>query len=158
MAELLRRRWNLPAMLLHGGSSSVYARGTPHEDTRGWLVQVRHPWQQGRYLAGVWLRDRALGTSAATFQYLEHAGKKLGHVLDPRTGWPAEGLASVSVVAPTGALADALSTAFYVGGLDLAQRYCQAHPEIGAIILPEGASQALVVGLAPGEYTLAHER
>ena len=59
---------------------------------RGWLVRIRHPWQPGRYLAGVWLRDRALGTSAATFQYLEHEGKKLGHVLDPRTGWCAEGL------------------------------------------------------------------
>jgi thiamine biosynthesis lipoprotein len=157
MAQLLRQRWNLPAVLLHGGASSVYARGTPHEDARGWLVQVRHPWQQGRYLAGVWLRDRALGTSAATFQYLEHAGKKLGHVLDPRTGWPAEGLDSVSVVAPTAALADALSTAFYVGGLDLARRYCQAHPEVGAIILPEGSGRALVVGQAPGEYTLANE-
>ena len=157
MAELLARRRNLPAALLHGGSSSVYAKGAPHDDGRGWLVRIRHPWQPGRFLAGVWLRDRALGTSAATFQYLEHAGKKLGHVLDPRTGWPAEGLASVSVVAATAALADALSTAFYVGGLDLARRYCQAHPEVGAVVLPEGARQAIVFGLAPDEYTLAVE-
>jgi thiamine biosynthesis lipoprotein len=157
MAELLARRWNLPAMLLHGGSSSVYAKGTPREDSRGWLVKVRHPWQPGRYLAGVYLRDRALGTSAATFQYLEHAGKKLGHVLDPRSGWPAEGLASVSVVAPTGALADALSTAFYVGGLDLARTYCASHPGVGAIVLPEGARAATVVGLASDEYTVAVE-
>ncbi len=155
MAELLARRWNLPAVLLHGGSSSVYAKGTPHDDGRGWLVRVRHPWQTGRYLAGLWLRDRALGTSAATFQYLEHEGKKLGHVLDPRSGWPAEGLASASVVAPTAALADALSTAFYVGGLELAQRYCAAHPEVGAVLLPEGAEQVIVLNLAPGEYTLA---
>jgi thiamine biosynthesis lipoprotein len=155
MANLLQKRWNLPAVLLHGGSSSVYAKGALHEDGRGWLVQIRHPWQPDRFLAGVWLRDRALGTSAATFQYLEHAGKKLGHVLDPRTGWPAEGLASVSVVAPTATLADALSTAFYVGGLDLARRYCQAHPEVGAVVLPEGAREAVVVGLAPGEYTIA---
>jgi thiamine biosynthesis lipoprotein len=157
MAELLARRWNLPAVMLHGGSSSVYAKGAPHEDDRGWLVKIRHPWQPGCFLAGVWLRDRALGTSAATFQYLEHAGKKLGHVLDPRTGWPAEGMASVSVVAPTAALADALSTAFYVGGLEVAHCYCQLHPEVGAILLPEGSRQVTVVGLAPDTYTLAVE-
>jgi thiamine biosynthesis lipoprotein len=155
MAGRLARRWNLPAVLLHGGNSSVYARGAPAEDGRGWLVKVRHPWQPGRYLASVWLRDRALGTSSATFQYLEHGGKKLGHVLDPRTGWPAEGLASVSVVAPTAALADALSTAFYVGGLDLARAYCLAHPGLGAIVLPEGAAAPTVVGLAADQYTLA---
>jgi thiamine biosynthesis lipoprotein len=59
------------------------------------------------------------------------------------------------VTAPTAALADALSTGFYVGGMELAQRYCQDHPEVGAVLLPEGASQATVLGLAPGDYTLA---
>ena len=154
LGEYLTTRWNLSAVLLHGGSSSVYARGDVHGDGKGWRVRIRHPWAPDQYLAEVWLRNRALGTSAATFQYLEHEGKKLGHILDPRTGWPAAGLASVSVVAPTGAEADALSTAFYVGGMDLAQRYCEAHPEIGAVLLPEGNDQPVVVGLADSEYTL----
>jgi thiamine biosynthesis lipoprotein len=154
MGELLAKRWNLPAVLLHGGSSSVYARGDPHGDGKGWRIRIRHPWMPDRYLADVWLRDRALGTSAATFQYLEHEGKKLGHILDPRTGWPAAGLASVSVVAPTGAEADALSTAFYVGGVDVARRYCAAYPGTGAILLEEGNACPLVVGLGESEYTV----
>ncbi len=147
MAELLAKRWKIPAMLLHGGSSSVYARGDPHRDGRGWRVRIRHPWMQDRFLADVWLRDQALGTSAATFQFLEHEGKKLGHILDPRTGWPASGLASVSVIAPTAAEADALSTAFYVGGIDVARRWCKTHPDIGAVILPEGSARPVVIGL-----------
>jgi thiamine biosynthesis lipoprotein len=151
MAARLSRR--LGAFLLHGGGSSVLGRGAP-EGSRGWQVRVRHPWKPRRYLARVWLRDRALGTSAATFQYLEHEGKKLGHILDPRTGWPAEGMASVSVVAPTAALADALSTAFYVGGLDVARRYCETHPGVGAILLPEGSPRPTVFGLAPDAYEL----
>ena len=154
LGELLMGRWKLPAILLHGGSSSVYASGCPHADEkRGWHVTIRHPWREGP-LCEVWLRDRALGTSAATFQYLEHEGKKLGHILDPRTGWPASGLDSVSVIAPTGAEADALSTAFYVGGADLARRYCKDHPGVGAVLLPEGADVPEVVGLGPTEYTL----
>ncbi len=146
LGELLASRWKMTAMLLHGGSSSVYAKGDPHGDGRGWRVRIRHPWAPGRYLADVCLRDQALGTSAATFQYLEQQGKKLGHVLDPRTGWPASGLASVTVVAPTSAEADALSTAFYVGGIDVARRWCETHPRTGAVLLPQGSARAMVVG------------
>jgi thiamine biosynthesis lipoprotein len=150
-SALLAREWECSSVLLHGGHSSVYARGCPPGNPRGWPVTLRHPWRPQR-LALVWLHDRALGTSAATFQHLEYNGKKLGHVLDPRTGWPAEGIASASVLAPTGAEADALSTAFFVGGVETARRYCEAHPEVGAILLPEGdAAEPVVFGLAPHE-------
>jgi thiamine biosynthesis lipoprotein len=145
VGDFLAATGKFPAVLLHGGGSSVYARGSPDGDPRGWLVGISRPWDGTRRLTEVWLRDRALGTSAATFRHLEYNGKKLGHVLDPRTGWPAEGVASASVVAPTGAEADALSTAFYVGGVGLARRYCAAHPEVGALLLPEGDGAELVI-------------
>jgi thiamine biosynthesis lipoprotein len=106
-------------------------------------------------LALVWLRGQALGTSAATFQHLEYNGRKLGHILDPRTGWPAEGLASASALAPTAAEADALATAFYLQGLDWTRRYCEARPGIGAVLLPAGPyGQPVVVGLSPEEIDL----
>jgi thiamine biosynthesis lipoprotein len=155
MAGLLAGRWKIPAALLHGGHSSLYAKGDPLGEGRGWAVTVRHPWEPGRPLARVWLRDRALGTSAATFQYLEHEGRKFGHILDPRTGWPAGGMASASVLAPTAAEADALSTAFFVGGLETARRYCERHPGVGAVLLPEGEGERpVVVGLGADEVTL----
>jgi thiamine biosynthesis lipoprotein len=155
VGELLRGRWNLPAVLLHGGHSSVYATGSPDGGPRGWPVALRHPWDRGRKLALIWLRDRALGTSAATFQHLEHEGRKLGHVLDPRTGWPATGVASASVVARTGAEADALSTAFFVGGLEVARRYCAGRPDVGVLLLPEGdGAEPVVLNLAPHEISL----
>lgn len=157
MARLLRgvsHSDKLP-MLLQGGTSSVYARGCPADEENGWRVAILHPWDRSRRMARVWLRDRALGTSAATHQHLEYNGKKLGHVLDPRTGWPASGIASVSVLAPSAAEADALSTAFYVGGIELAQRYCAAHPGIAAILLPEGEeSKPIVLGLASHEIEI----
>jgi thiamine biosynthesis lipoprotein len=144
-AELLRSRWGIIGALLHGGHSSVLAVGTAPGDERGWPVALRHPWDRERRLAVVRLRDRALGTSAATFQHLEHNGRKLGHILDPRTGWPAEGLASASVLAPTAAEADALATAFYILGVDRARDYCAAHPEVAAVLLPEGEEARPVV-------------
>ncbi len=151
MARKLRSR-GCRRMLLHGGTSSVYAGGCPAEEERGWQVAILHPWDRRRRLARVWLRDRALGTSAATHQHLEYNGRKLGHILDPRTGWPASVIASASVLAPSAAEADALSTAFYVGGLELAQRYCETHRGIAAILLPEGdGAEPVVLGLAPHE-------
>ena len=95
---------------------------------RGWPVGLGHPWDMKRRLGVVWLRDQALGTSSATFQHLTHEGRKLGHILDPRTGWPAEQLASASAIAPTAAEADALATAFFVLGIEGTRVYCQDHP------------------------------
>jgi thiamine biosynthesis lipoprotein len=146
VGRLLRSRWGVTSGVVHGGHSSVLAIGTPptnpmrqqgdHPSERGWKVGVAHPWEPRR-VALLHLRDRALGTSAATFQHLEYNGRKLGHILDPRSGWPAEGLASVSVTAPTAAEADALATAFFILGVDWAREYCAAHPDVGAILLPQ---------------------
>jgi thiamine biosynthesis lipoprotein len=153
MSRLLRTEWGVSRMLLHGGTSSVCAGGCPPEDERGWQVAILHPWDRQRRLARVWLRDRALGTSAATHQHLQYNGRKLGHILDPRTGWPASGVASVSVLAPSAAEADALSTAFYVGGIEMAERYCADHPGIAAILMREGESTELIaLGLSAHEF------
>lgn len=135
MAEVLRDEWKITTALLQGGHSSVYAMGSPTENGRGWSVAVTHPWQPGQRLAMLHLRDRALATSAATYQHLEHEGRKLGHILDPRTGWSAEGMASASALAPSAAEADALATAFFILGVDRSIEYCKAHSDIGAVLL-----------------------
>lgn len=143
-AEVLRRDWKISSALLHGGHSSVYAMGRPPADSRGWAVGIRHPWDVEKRIAVVRLGDRALGTSAATFQYLEWAGRKLGHILDPRSGWPAEAVASASVLAPTAAEADALATAFFILGVDWARAYCERRPDIAAVLLPQQENAAPV--------------
>jgi thiamine biosynthesis lipoprotein len=154
-AERLRVLQPSTAFLLHGGGSSVYAEGSCSPDGRGWPIDLRHPWQPERKLGRVVLRDQALGTSASTFQHLESGGRKFGHLLDPRSGWPAEGIASASVVAPTSAEADALSTAFFVGGVDLAYEYCKGRPEIGAVLLPDGPEAVpIAINLSAAAFTL----
>jgi len=131
--------------LFHAGQSSVLARGNRgigEEDTcpggAGWTVGVRHPLWPERRWAEIRLRDRALGTSAPTFQSFRHRGMRYHHILDPRTGQPAHGVLAVTVLAPTATLADALSTALFVMGAEAAMAYCQAHPEIAALVVVEG--------------------
>lgn len=136
-AELLRTNWGVRSALLHGGSSSVYAIGGPPGDVRGWSVRLRHPTDDHSDLGTVRLVDCGLGTSAATFQYFDYNGRKLGHVIDPRTGWPAEVTASASVIAPTAAEADAMSTAIFILGAAAAENLTRTRPWLGAVVLSD---------------------
>lgn len=142
------------SFLLHAGGSSAVAAGEQPGQKRGWEVSLRHPWQDAASIGTVHLHDRALGTSAATYQHFEYNKRKFGHVLDPRTGRPAEGIASATAIAPTAAEADALATAFYVLGVDKTRLYCQTHHQIGAVLLPDAADATpIVFGTAEREFT-----
>ena len=107
-------------------------------DGGGWRVGLRHPAQPEQRLVEVTLRNEALSTSGQGTQYFEREGRRLGHVIDPRTGWPAEGLFSATVIAPTAAEADALSTALCVMGSEEAAEFCQRNQEIRALLLVPG--------------------
>jgi thiamine biosynthesis lipoprotein len=154
-ADMLVSEWGAESALLHGGLSSVRTVGTPPGQPRGWPVTIKHPWDETLRLGTLYLDGRAMGTSAATFQHFEYNGRKLGHLLDPRTGWPAEGVEQVSVVAPTAAEADALSTAFFVLGVEPTARVCRTRPDVGVVLLPTGHDRPLTFNLNPQTYSPA---
>ncbi|EAQ77808.1 FAD:protein FMN transferase [Blastopirellula marina] len=126
--------------LFHGGTSSVLARGSRLlGETVGWRVGVPHPYLPGKRIGEVVLQDESLGTSGAAHQTFIEGGRSYGHVLDPRTGWPAEGVLSTTIVAPTAAISDALSTACFVMGPERTAAYCEQHPEVGVLFAMQGA-------------------
>jgi FAD:protein FMN transferase len=126
--------------LVHGGRSSLIAFGSRKGsgEEGGWRVAIRHPLRPDRPIGEVRLKDRGMGTSGSGTQFFTHRGRRYGHILDPRTGWPVEGMLSTTVLAPTAAAADALSTAFYVLGLEPSREYCATHPEVSAILITAG--------------------
>jgi len=69
-------------------------------DGRPWQVGIRSPVEQGRAVAGVRLVTGGLASSGDYERCIEFGGRRYGHILDPRRGWPVEGLAAVSVTAP----------------------------------------------------------
>lgn len=121
--------------LVHGGHSSLIARGT-HNGNDGWPVGIGNPLLTKSRLATVLLKDQAMSTSGSNIQFYRHGGRRYGHILDPRTGWPAEGMLSVTVFASSAAIADALSTAFFVLGVEKAAQCCDNLPDTGAILIP----------------------
>ncbi len=152
---LLRSSWNFAAALIHGGHSSIFALGSEPGSERGWSVGLLDPDDSGKRLAILQLFNRGMGTSAATYQHLEHQGRKLPHLLDPRTCWPAEGMLMATATAPSAAQADALATAFFILGIDKTREYCASHPDIGAVLLPNTPErQVIVFGRARQECRL----
>lgn len=139
-AELLAES-EVQDFLIHGGHSSVLARGTRAgvtDEQRGWWVALRHPLRTDRRLGEIRLLNRALGTSGSGVQFFYHQGRRFGHVLDPRTGWPSEGVLSATVVAESAAEADALATAFYIWGVEKSAEYCRQHEGLGAVLVCPG--------------------
>ena len=150
----------IDTFLWHGGQSSIFARGSrTGQGGAGWLVSIGDPLRPGKELAQVRLRDRALGASGSGTQFFRHESRRYAHILDPRTGWPAEGVLSATALAPTAAQADALATAFYVMGPEGTLDYCRRHPEVAALLACPRAAQAgweiVSAGFAADELTLA---
>jgi FAD:protein FMN transferase len=157
MAAGMLREAGITRALLHGGTSTVVAIGTP-PGTEGWKVTLESGGAVKTESGGmVLLCDESLSTSASSRKFFELEGKKYGHIIDPRTGWPAEGVQSVSVIAPRGMHSDALSTAFFVMGPEKARAYCQAHPGVRAImtVSENGTETAIRMGFA--EEARCHE-
>jgi len=138
--------------LLNAGHSSVLALGDAVYPGGGWKVAVRHPVDRDMNLFNVSLRNQALGTSGSGEQFFEQDGKLFGHIIDPRSGRPADRYLSATSVAPTAAVADAMATAFFVMSPDAIKALCRDNEEIGAIVVPRSpqgeAGNPLAFGIA----------
>jgi thiamine biosynthesis lipoprotein len=115
-AEELLRENGIRNALLHGGTSTVCALGAPPETPDGWHIAVQDPTKPEAHLAVAVLRDCSLSVSAVHGKSFWAQGRRFGHVLDPRIGWPVEKTLLAAVVAPSAIETDALSTALLVLG------------------------------------------
>ena len=97
-----------------GGNVEVY-RGK--YDGNLWKIAVEDPKDTSQYIGVVQVEDKAVITSGGYERYFEEDGKEYHHILDPKTGYPADaGLSSVTIVSEDGMYADGLSTAVFVMG------------------------------------------
>ena len=137
IARLLRTAGVRHALVSAAGSS-VYALGG-----RGaWPIDITSRRIAGRRVARLRLRHGAMATSGAGEQYVDASGTRYGHVIDPRSGWPAQGIVSATVVTSNAADADALATAFLVGGETVARHYCEQRPGTLALLTRDDESSA----------------
>lgn len=126
-ADILRRQGIHNALINIGGN--VLALGS--HGSRPWQVGIQHPRQPG-VIATLDLTDgEAIGTSGDYQRYFEAGGKRYCHLIDPRTGRPADGMQSVTIVVDgkrAGVRSDVLTKPLFIAGVpDLGRLSKQLH-------------------------------
>lgn len=111
-----------------------------------WQVGIRDPLDRERYFAALALRDEAVATSGSYERFVTIDGRRYGHIMNPATGRPAEGLLSATTVCETAALGDGLSTTLFVLGPEGARRLlAERYPEVLAVLVLPGSGDSLRV-------------
>ena len=136
---------------LHGMEAALVdlsgnMRGIGHPPGRSsWTVGIRDPDSEADWFARLRLEGLAVATSGNYEQFVDAGGRRFGHVIDPRTGWPAEGLDAVTVLAPTAVEADAWATALLVLGPEEARRVASQREDLHAILVQSATQGRRVV-------------
>jgi thiamine biosynthesis lipoprotein len=146
-AAAMRRAGATSGVLDLGGQILTFGDETP--------VAVAHPRDRAVAVAGIRLRDASASTSGDSERGVVVDGRRIGHLLDPRTGTPARDFGSVTVVAADGLTADVLSTAFFVlgpgDGMALSERLRAEGVVHETLFFLEGEDgQTLRVSMSPG--------
>jgi thiamine biosynthesis lipoprotein len=131
------------ALVNVGGDLAV--RGTKPAGT-GWLIGVQDPRDPSRLFLKLRLTGPgAVATSGDYQRWFEVGGVRYHHLLDPRTGWPARGVRSATVVAPTCAVADAWATAAFVLGPEAGVAALEREPDLEGVLVTVGEDGELVL-------------
>jgi thiamine biosynthesis lipoprotein len=101
--------------LVSASGSSIYGLGAPPNEP-GWKIKIRDPKDGSKTAAEVVLRDMSLSTSGNYEKFFFAEGKLYSHIMDPRTGYPSEGMLSVSVVSPKTIDSEAWCKPYYIRG------------------------------------------
>lgn len=118
-------------------------------DGSPWRIAIQDPENTDDTFAILSIENKAVITSGGYQRYFEKDGKKYHHIIDPRTGYPADsGLISVTIVSSDGTLADALSTALFIMGKEQASDYWKEHKsDFDAVFMTENGNVYITQGL-----------
>ena len=115
MVSVLRQAGVLVALVSASGSS-IYGLGAPPDQPQGWPITIRAPGDSAVAAAKVFLRDTSLSTSGSYEKFFWAEGRTYAHIIDPRTGYPAQGTSAVSVLAPRTIDSEAWTKPFFING------------------------------------------
>ncbi len=133
LTELLREGGAQAAVVSLGGNVQTFGKkpdGTP------FMVGITDPSDGTSVLGTIRIGEKAVITSGSYQRYFEKNGKVYHHIIDKRTGAPAQSdLTSVTVIGEDGVAADSLATALFVMGKEKAVQFAASHPEIQLVLV-----------------------
>ena len=122
MVDVLKQQ-GVQIALVAGSDSSIYGMGAPPMEPKGWRVDIKNPWHQRQTAAEVFLKDMSMSTSGSYEKFFRAEGRIYAHIMDPRTGYPAQGSVSVSVVSPRTIDSEAWAKPYFVNGRQWAEKH-----------------------------------
>jgi FAD:protein FMN transferase len=131
-------REGVKAALVSASGSSIYGLGTPPDDSRGWPIAISAPRNPQEAATTVFLRDMSLSTSGSYEKFFWAEGRAYSHIIDPRTGYPARGTSSVSVLTARTLDGEAWTKPFFINGREWTRAhkpaafrvfYCDERPQ-----------------------------
>ena len=117
-------------------SGDMSAWGT-QPDGSAWQVALVNPMNKSKVFSWFPLNNSAVVTSGDYERFLLIEGKRYGHIINPKTGYPSQGVVSCTVFAPKAELADALATALFVMGEDAGIDLVNQLPKVEALIIKD---------------------
>ena len=153
--EIFRQYGISHGLISLGGN--VQALGAKNDEGKAWRIAVQNPKGGEDYLGVLDIKDRAVITSGGYERYFEQDGIRYHHIIDPRTGYPADsGMISVTIISEDGTLADGLSTSLFIMGKEKAEKLWRAHADRFDYILEDAGGTLYVTEGVKDLLTTSH--
>ncbi len=131
----LSKHESLSALINLGGNIRSIGSATAE---RPWRIGVRNPFDGNQLLGSLTLEDgMSVATSGNYERFITLDGKRYAHIIDPRSGYPVQGMAGVTVLSSNATEADAISTALFVVGVEGAPALLAKRPKSQALLVPD---------------------
>ena len=130
--ELLREEGITAGIVDAGGDLKVFGK---KPDGKQWLIGIRDPKNQGEIITRFTIDDCAVATSGNYERYFINGEEKYNHIMDPKTGYPATGCISVTILAKEAIISDALATGIFVLGPEKGMALIEKLTDVEGIII-----------------------
>jgi FAD:protein FMN transferase len=142
VAVLLKN--GIRSALISAGGSSIFGIGAPPSDRRGWYIRIRDPREENRIAAEVYLKNHSISTSGNYEKFFWANGKLYSHIMDPRSGYPSQGMLAVSVISPRTLDSEIWAKPYYILGRAWTERH---KPKDFRVLMCENRSGVLCAWL-----------
>jgi len=115
MVEILRAR-GIRNVLVAASGSSLFGLGSPPDEPQGWPISIADPWDHRNNAAQVFVKDMSLSTSGSYEKSFRSGGHRYSHIIDPRSGVPAESAVQVTVIAPRTVDSEVWAKPYFIQG------------------------------------------
>jgi FAD:protein FMN transferase len=148
-AVALLARHGVAAALVSAGGSTIYGLGAP-PGRDAWEVTLQDPIDAQNIALTVSLKNRSLSVAGSSEKSFEAGGVRYSHIMDPRTGWPVQGMLTVAVVTSSGTAGDALDDALFVLGVERGDAYLKSLTSLS------GTEVFFFLPSSSGGWTMVH--